>query len=68
LAGVIVGLAGGLALHQAHQIGVLTAAVAVQSPHTINFDLDRAALEACAAVTGVRLDERCRALLAGDAW
>ena len=44
LAGIIAGLAAGLPLRDAHQLGVLTAAVAVQSPHTINFELDREAL------------------------
>ena len=48
LAGIIAGLAAGLPLVEAHQLGVLTAAVAVQSPHTINFELDREALRACA--------------------
>ena len=41
LAGIIAGLAVGLPLVEAHQLGVLTAAVAVGSPHTINFELDR---------------------------
>ena len=48
LAGIIAGLAAGLPLREAHQLGVLTAAVAVQSPHTINFELDREALWVCA--------------------
>ena len=36
-------------------LGVLTAAVAVKSPHTINFELDRAALRVCAEASGVPL-------------
>ena len=66
LAGIIAGLAAGLPLQEAHQLGLLTAAVAVQSPHTINFELDREALRDCAQATGVPLAERC-AGAAGDA-
>jgi ribokinase len=64
LAGIIAGLAAGLPLVEAHQLGVLTAAVAVQSPHTINFELDREALWACAQATGMPLADAVRALLA----
>jgi ribokinase len=64
LAGILVGLTAGLSLADAHRLGVLTAAVAVQSPHTINFELDRAALWACAQATGVPLANAVRALLA----
>ena len=64
LAGILAGLATGLSLRDAHQLGVLTAAVAVQSPHTINFELDREALRACAETTGVPLAESVRGLLA----
>jgi len=64
LAGIIAGLAAGLALREAHQLGVLTAAVAVQSPHTINFELDREALWTCAQATGLPLADAVRTLLA----
>jgi ribokinase len=64
LAGIIAGLAVGLPLREAHQLGVLTAAVAVQSPHTINFELDREALRVCAQATGMPLAETVCALLA----
>ncbi len=64
LAGILVGLAAGLSLRDAHQLGVLTAAVAVQSPHTINFELDREALRACAEATVAPLTEAVRVLLA----
>jgi ribokinase len=64
LAGIIAGLADGLPLREAHQLGVLTAAVAVQSPHTINFELDRDTLAACAQATGMPLTDTVRALLA----
>ena len=63
LAGILAGLAAGLPLVEAHQLGVLTAAVAVQSPHTINGELDREALWACAQATGVPLAEGVRTLL-----
>ena len=59
LAGIIVGLAAGLPLREAHQLGVLTAAVAVQSPHTINFGLDRDALWASARPPTLRWRMRC---------
>ena len=64
LAGIIAGLAAGLPLIEAHQLGVLTAAVAVQSPHTINFGLDRDALWACAEAHNAPLADAVRALLA----
>ena len=64
LAGILAGLAAGLPLREAHQLGVLTAAVAVQSPHTINFELDREALRTCAQATDVPLTDAVRALLA----
>ena len=64
LAGILAGLAAGLSLRDAHQLGALTAAVAVQSPHTINFDLDWAALRACAQATDTPLTDAVRALLA----
>jgi ribokinase len=64
LAGIIAGLAAGLPLQEAHQLGVLTAAVAVQSPHTINFELDRETLWACARATGMPLAGAVQTLLA----
>jgi ribokinase len=67
LAGIIAGLAAGLPLREAHQLGVLTAAVAVQSPHTINFELDREALRVCAQATGMPLAEAVCALLEPNA-
>jgi ribokinase len=67
LAGILAGLAAGLPLREAQQLGVLTAAVAVQSPHTINFELDREALRACAQATGMPLADTVRALLAPNA-
>ena len=66
LAGIIAGLAAGLPLVEAHQLGVLTAAVAVQSPHTINFELDREALRALCRGDRHAVG-RCRAGVAGAA-
>ncbi len=44
MAGILAGLAAGLDLFEAHEIGRLAAAVSVTSPHTIHPQLDRAAL------------------------
>lgn len=63
LAGAIVGLTLGLPLREAHQLAALTAAVAVTSPHTINFRLDRQALLACAEQHGLQLPGATRAFL-----
>jgi ribokinase len=46
LAGIIAGLAAGLPLPLAQQLGTLAAACSITSPDTINTDLDRAALAA----------------------
>jgi sugar/nucleoside kinase (ribokinase family) len=48
LAGILCGLAGGLDLFDAHEIGRLVAAASVTSPHTIHPDLDRHALRGLA--------------------
>jgi len=50
LAGILVGLAVGLALPEAQELGALVAAMAVTSPHTINKDVDGPALSAFAAM------------------
>ena len=63
LAGIVAGLAAGLPLVEAHQLGVLTAAVAVTSPHTINHELDTGALWRCASEFGVPLSAPVCALL-----
>jgi ribokinase len=65
LAGVIVGLVIGLPLAHAHQLGALTAAAAVTSPHTINDRLDRHALLACAQEAGLPLPDATGAFLSG---
>ena len=48
LAGVLTGLAAGVDLDAAQQLGSLTGAVSVTSPHTINFDIDRTSLASLA--------------------
>lgn len=47
-AGILAGLATGLPLGEAHELGVLTAALSVTSPHTIHKDIDRRALNVLA--------------------
>jgi sugar/nucleoside kinase (ribokinase family) len=45
LAGILTGLAAGLSLGEAHELGALTAALSVTSPHTIDKDIDRQSLK-----------------------
>ena len=63
LAGILSGLAAGLQLHEAHELGVLTAALAVTSPHTINKAVDRESLRAFADAVRAPLCARVRELL-----
>jgi ribokinase len=49
LAGILAGLVAGLRLSQAQELGTLTAALSVTSPHTINKEIDRKSLQAFAA-------------------
>jgi ribokinase len=49
LAGILVGLAAGLALPEAQELGTLVAAMSVTSPHTINKAIDGPSLAAFAA-------------------
>ncbi|MBN2410204.1 hypothetical protein JXQ31_00845 [candidate division KSB1 bacterium] len=44
LAGMITGLTAGLSLQESQHLATLTAGVSVQSPHTINWDLDKKSL------------------------
>jgi sugar/nucleoside kinase (ribokinase family) len=44
IAGIICGLAAGLHLQQAQELGGLVAALAISSPHTIAPDVNRASL------------------------
>jgi sugar/nucleoside kinase (ribokinase family) len=52
LSGILVGLAAGLPLGEAHELGALTAALSVTSPHTINKEIDRRSLRALADTEG----------------
>ena len=62
-AGVLAGLASGLSLAEAQQLGTLTGAVSVTSPHTINPDVDRMSLAAFAQERQVVLTDGVRQLL-----
>ena len=64
LSGVIVGLVAGLTLHQAQELGTLTAALSVTSPHTINKGIDRQALREFAVSAAVPLCGAVGSLLA----
>jgi ribokinase len=55
LAGLIVGLAAGLEMHQAHELATLVAALSVTSPHTINPDVSWEALSELANRAGMEL-------------
>jgi ribokinase len=64
LAGTLAGLAAGMQLGQAHELGALTAAMSVTSPHTINKDLTRVSLRQFAEACGADLSEATRRFLA----
>jgi len=57
LAGTLVGLVVGLPLPQAHELGALTAAMSVTSPHTINKEITRDSLRAFSENTGASVAE-----------
>ena len=63
LAGLIVGLAAGLEMHQAHELATLVAALSVTSPHTINPYVDRDSLRGLAERVGMPVSNEVRALL-----
>ena len=63
LSGIIVGLVAGLPLSEAQQLGALTGALSVTSPHTINKDINRESLYAFAQQSGSDLPETVRMLL-----
>lgn len=54
-AGVLAGLAAGFDLFEAQQLGALTGAFSVTSPHTIHFGLTRASLALFAGRTNARV-------------
>jgi sugar/nucleoside kinase (ribokinase family) len=63
LAGIIAGLVAGMALSQAQELGTLTAALSVTSPHTINKEIDRRSLHTFAARIQAPICEAVRDLL-----
>ena len=63
LAGIIVGLAAGLPLAEAHYLGALVAALSVTSPHTINKDINRESLLRLAREVAQPLPARVMSLL-----
>jgi ribokinase len=64
LAGIIAGLTAGLRLAGAHELGALTAALSVTSPHTINSDVDREGLRDFASSGHASLSDAVWDLLA----
>jgi ribokinase len=65
LAGTIAGLAAELPLSQAHELGALTAAMSVTSPHTINRDVTRSSLAQFATESGAFISQAVREFLQG---
>ena len=57
LAGTIAGLAVGMQLPEAHELGALTAAMSVSSPHTINKKVTQDTLREFAGGTGAVLSD-----------
>lgn len=53
--GILAGLASGLPLSEAHQVGILTGAMSVTSPHTIHPDINRESLRSFATTNNVPL-------------
>ncbi len=64
LAGIIAGLAAGLAMAQAHELGALVAALSVTSPHTIAPEVGRQSLQTFAGQLRVPPSDAVRDLLA----
>jgi len=63
LGGTIAGLAAGLPMAEAQQLGGLVAGLSVTSPHTINNDVNRETLRAFAETAGVGVAESVKGLL-----
>jgi ribokinase len=64
LAGIIAGLTAGLPLAEAQELGTLTAALSVTSPHTINPEIDRDTLKEFAAAIRAPISDAAWELLA----
>jgi len=63
LGGIIAGLAAGMPMAEAQQLGGLVGGLSVTSPHTINKEIDRETLRAFAETAGVGLAESITELL-----
>lgn len=63
--GILAGLAAGLTLSDAHELGVLAAALSVTSPHTINKHVDAKTLNALARSLEARLCPEVLKLIGG---
>jgi len=63
LAGMIVGMAAGLAAREAHELAALVAGLSVTSPHTINKEMGRGSLGEFAQACGAKLSDSVRSLL-----
>lgn len=63
LSGIIAGLVAGFTMSQAQELGTLTAALSVTSPHTINKEIDRKSLHAFAARIQVPICDDVKSLL-----
>ena len=63
IAGIIAGLAGGLNLARAQELGSLVAALSVASPHTIAPEVERGALAAFVKEGGLSLSAEVAAML-----
>ncbi len=66
LSGIIAGLTAGLSLSEAHQLGALTAALSVTSPHTINEQINRISLKEFADKSTMPVCSRVLKLLKDD--
>ena len=63
LSGLLVGMAAGLTVHEAHALASLVAAMSVTSQHTIHSQIDRVGLKTLARSAKVRLSKDTRDLL-----
>ncbi len=63
LAGTIAGLTAGMSLQDAQLLATLTAGVSVQSPHTINWELDKNSLHELAENSAGKINNNIKRLL-----
>ena len=62
-AGLLIGKALGLCLAESQQLATLIAGMSVQSPHTINKDIDRVSLQKFLRSSGLKFSEKITQLL-----